>query len=357
MKRTHFGPDHILSYPCITDHLPGIGGTIKAEPAHFVVEEIPLYHPGGEGEHIYVRLTREGWTTRDLTKKLADLFGLHLRDIGCAGLKDKHAQVTQTFSLRLHKQDPETVVQDIEDALPVKVHWARRHRNKLKPGHLLANSFHIVVLDPEPGAMEQASIISEALDARGLPNYFGRQRFGMRGDNAERGRRILLGQWRPRQRWRRRFLLFSYQSALFNLWLKERIERGWFEQLLTGDIAKKVRTGGLFEVTEIKAEQPRFEERTITYTGPIYGSRMRWATGEPGKLERKILEGAGITTEMLHRAGLSGNRRPARLFVDDLTIEPHAQGLLFSFTLPKGSYATNVLREFMKAESDLAEEG
>jgi len=56
--------------PFITADLPGIGGEIKAEPAHFVVDEIPLYEPMGEGEHIYVCLTREGWTTRALQKRL-----------------------------------------------------------------------------------------------------------------------------------------------------------------------------------------------------------------------------------------------------------------------------------------------
>jgi tRNA pseudouridine13 synthase len=333
----------------ITADLPGIGGEIKAEPAHFVVEEIPLYEPMGEGEHIYVCLTREGWTTRALQKRLTDLFGLCEVDVGCAGLKDKHARVTQTFSLLLRDMDEATVTRRIREALPVEVAWARRHRNKLRRGHLLGNRFHIVVLHPEQEAMAQAETIAQALQAHGLPNFYGAQRFGIDGDNARRGREVLLGRG-PRERWLRRFLLSAYQAALFNAWLTERIRRGWFERLLTGDIAKKTDTGGLFEVREAEVEFPRFERREITYTGPIYGARMRWASGEPGELEQMVLETAEVTTEMLRRTRLDGSRRPARLFLDDLRIEPHPEGLLFTFTLPKGAYATTVLREFMKTE-------
>jgi tRNA pseudouridine13 synthase len=220
---------------------------------------------------------------------------------------------------------------------------------------LLGNHFRIVLLHPEPEAMARAEVIAQALQAHGLPNFYGVQRFGIDGDNAQRGREVLLGRG-PRERWLKRFLLSAYQAALFNVWLIERIRRGWFERLLTGDIAKKTDTGGLFEVMEAAVELPRFQKGEITYTGPIYGTRMRWASGEPGALERMVLETAEVTTEMLRRARLDGSRRPARLFLSDLSIELRSNGLLFTFTLPKGAYATTLLREFMKTEVALPEE-
>jgi tRNA pseudouridine13 synthase len=341
--------DQVTSPPFLTADLPGIGGQIKAEPAHFVVEEVPLYEPVGEGEHVYVCLTREGWTTRALQERLVALFGLREVDVGCAGLKDKHARVTQTFSLLLQDVDEATVARHIEESLPVEVVWARRHRNKLRRGHLLGNRFCIVVLDPQPEAMARAGAIAQALQAHGLPNFYGVQRFGINGDNARQGREVLVGRG-PRKQWLRRFLLSAYQAALFNAWLTERIRRDWFERVLTGDIAKKTDTGGLFEVEDAEVELPRFQRGEITTTGPIYGARMRWAGGEPGELERKVLEAAGVTAEMLRRARLDGSRRPARLLLNDLCIEPHPDGLLFTFSLPKGAYATTVLREFMKTE-------
>jgi len=341
--------------PFITADLPGIGGEIKAEPAHFVVEEIPLYEPVGQGEHVYVRLTRQGWTTRALQQQLIRLFDLREVDVGCAGLKDKHARVTQTFSLLLRDVDETTVAYRIQEALPVEVVWARRHRNKLRRGHLLGNRFRIVVLHPEPEAMARAEATAQALQKHGLPNFYGAQRFGIEGDNAQRGREVLFGRG-PRERWLKRFLLSAYQAALFNDWLTERIQRGWFERLLTGDIAKKTDTGGLFEVMDAAIELPRFRQKEITYTGPIYGARMLWASGEPGDLERRVLEATEVTTEMLRQARLDGSRRPARLFLSDLSIEPHPDGLLFTFTLPKGAYATTVLRESMKTEVALPDE-
>lgn len=331
----------------ITADLPGVGGEIKAVPAHFVVKEIPLYEPAGEGEHVYVCLTREGWTTRALQKRLAGLFDLRVVDVGCAGLKDKLARVTQTFSLLLPGMDEVTVARRIQEALPVEVAWARRHRNKLRAGHLLGNRFRVVVRHPEPDAMARAGGIVRALQARGVPNYYGVQRFGVNGDNALRGRKVLLG-YGPRERWLKRFLLSTYQSALFNAWLSERIRRGWFARLLSGDIAKKTDTGGLFDVVDVEVEGCRFQEGEITYTGPIYGARMRWASGEPGELERQVLEAADVTIEMLRRGRLDGSRRTARLFPWELDVELHPDGLLFALALPKGAYATTILREFMK---------
>jgi tRNA pseudouridine13 synthase len=338
--------------PYFTADLPGVGGEIKVEPAHFVVEEIPLYEPSGEGQHVYVRLTREGWTTRALQNELAQLFDLRDVDVGCAGRKDKHARTTQTFSLNMPNADEAEVARRIEDELPVELAWVQRHRNKIKTGHLLGNRFRIVVLGPGEDALPRAEAVVQALHQRGLPNVYGPQRFGREGDNAARGREILFTGRGPRKRWLRRLLLRAYQSALFNTWLVRRIERGWFERLLTGDVAKKLDTGGLFEVEDAQAEQPRFERDEITYTGPIYGSRMWWATGEPGDLEHEILEQAGVTEELLDRAHLNGSRRRARLLLDDLTVKPHADGLLLTFSLPKGSYATTVLREVMKGASE-----
>lgn len=337
--------------PYATADLPGVGGQIKVEPGHFVVEEMPLYEPSGEGQHVYVRLTRQEWTTRSLARELEQIFDLRDVDVGFAGRKDKHARTTQTFSLNLPNVDESTVAQRIEESLPVEVEWVRRHRNKMRAGHLLGNCFRIVLLDPDQPALDKADPIAETLKERGLPNFYGPQRFGKYGDNAERGRDILLTGEGPRKRWLRRLLLRAYQSALFNTWLVARIDRGWFARVLVGDIAKKLDTGGLFEVEDVEAAGPRFDRGEITYTGPIYGSRMWWAEGDPGGLEREVLERAEVTERMLAREHLNGSRRRARLLLDDLEVTEHPDGLSFTFSLPKGSYATTVLREFTKGDA------
>jgi len=338
--------------PYISPGDPGIGGLLKAEAECFVVEEIPLYEPEGEGEHVYLRLTRCGWTTRDIHKSLAKLFGLRAVDVGYAGLKDKHARVTQTFSLALRDTDEATVAQRVREALPFEVVWARRHKNKLKSGHLLGNCFRILVVEPHEDALSRAGAIRRTLEQRGLPNFYGAQRFGTHGRNEQKGREALMGKG-PREKWLRKLLLSAYQSALFNAWLVERIRKGWFETLLQGDVAKKTDTGGLFEVEDAVLESERFRERAITYTGPIYGAKMRWATGKPGDLEQEVLSSKGVSVETLNRARLNGSRRTARLFVGDLEIEEHPRGVCFTFSLPKGSYATTLMREFTKSGEGL----
>ena len=118
---------------------------------HFIVEEIPLYEPVGEGQHLYVNLTKVGLTTKELQQRLTSLFELGKNDVGFAGMKDKYAQTTQTFSLSLGHIDDATIneaAERIRENIPVIVHWARRHQNKLKPGHLIGNQFRITVTGP-----------------------------------------------------------------------------------------------------------------------------------------------------------------------------------------------------------------
>ena len=153
--------------PYVSEGLPGIGGVIKTEPADFEVVEIPLYEPSGEGPHIYVTIRREGQTTRTLQRTLADAFGVQPRDVGYAGLKDKAARCTQTFSLPLATENPDAVAAQLGEGLGMEVLGVRRHRNKLKPGHLLGNRFRVRVRGgcDDPGPRIEA--IVEIIGAQG----------------------------------------------------------------------------------------------------------------------------------------------------------------------------------------------
>jgi tRNA pseudouridine13 synthase len=339
--------------PYITPELPGAGGQLEAEPAHFVVEEIPLYEAGGSGAHLYVSLTREGWNTRRVADALADLFGLSRRDVGFAGLKDRNARCTQTFSLPgLASQDAAR----IEPALPFQVNWARQHSNKLKVGHLLGNRFHITVTDlavPPEDALSRSRAIAAAIAQRGVPNFFGPQRFGWEGGNVAKGRAALLGQGSRRDPWLAKLLVSAYQSHLFNRYLVRRIEAGLFGQVIEGDVCKKADTGGMFDVQDAAAEQLRYVRGEITFTGPLYGKKMWAAKGQAAALEASVLAEAGLDDEDLRRARVDGTRRPARLWLPVVELAANAQGLRVAFVLPKGAYATVVLREFIKSEQGL----
>ena len=311
------------------------------------MEELPLYEPAGTGRHLYVRLKRSGWNTQDLARELGGLFHLKETDVGWAGLKDKDAVTIQTFSLNLENIHGDEAAGLIVGHLPVEILSVGRHKNKLKTGHLLGNRFSILLRETPPDAAVLAEAIAAAVRRRGLPNYYGPQRFGSEGDNAKRGREVLLGRG-PRQKWLRRFLLSAFQADLFNQYAAQRVERGWFQLLKRGDVAKKLDTGGLFDVEDESAEQPRLDAGAITYTGPIFGRKMRRAGGEPGDLEQSLLDANEVTPDLLARARLDGSRRAVRLYPHELEIREHEHGLLFSFALPKGSYATTLLREFTR---------
>lgn len=340
--------------PFITPELPGIGGVIKLRPEHFRVEELPLYLPSGQGEHLYLVLEREGWNTRDLAKRLAAIFGVTEDGVGHAGLKDKRAWVSQTFSVQIQGLEPEAARAKAAEALgrldpPVSVVTAARHGNKLKAGHLLGNRFQVVVSQLDDQADAQARAVAMVLEESGLPNYFGPQRFGRQGDNATQGLAILTGRG-PREKWLRKLLLSAWQSEVFNQWLARRVMDGDFARLLPGDVAKKTDTGGLFIVEDVETEAPRLERREITYTGPLMGAKLRWAEAEAGRRERAALAATGVDEAQLKKAGLQGGRRPARIWPQGLSIAPHPEGLVFAFLLPKGAYATTLLREFCKLE-------
>lgn len=344
-------PDTDHELPFVTPDLAGVGGELKSSPEHFVVEELPLYAPSGTGEHVYLTLTRAGWSTRDLAVELARVAGIGERDVGYAGLKDKVARATQTFSLSW-RGDPDELGRRVEGELGVAVGSAMRHGNKLRSGHLLGNRFEIVVTNAIDGALDRARAIGARLSATGIANFYGEQRLGARGEHARRGARDLPA---PKRTFASRFALNAFQAELFNRVVVRRMERGWFERVLAGDVAKKLVNGALFDVVDEAAEAPRALAREIVATGPIFGAKTKPAHAEPGALEGEVLAESGFRLEDFARARLDGTRRAARVFLADLDVAEHALGLRVAFRLPKGSYATVVLREFTKRGVELGE--
>jgi len=340
--------------PYATPELPGIGGVLRAQPDHFVVEEIPLYEPEGEGQHLYVNITRAGLTTKEIESACMRLFDLRREHVGYSGLKDKEARTTQTFSIDLGAHsgiDAAVVTERLEGALGVQVNWTKCHRNRLKIGHLLGNRFEIVVSAPQcapPECLARCHRIAQQLVAHGLPNYFGPQRMGKNGLNVAQGLGILHGTLRKQDKWLRQFLVSSVQSFLCNRYLAERVRMGAFARLLSGDVAKKYATGGMFDVVDLDSEQPRYAAHEISFTAPIYGPKMWAAELDAGVLEATVLEESGLSVEDFARVRASGTRRLGRLLVDDLAVQEHPAGVLVTFSLTKGAYATTVLREFIK---------
>jgi len=339
----------VTHLPYSTHNLAGTGGAIKAEPGHFIVEEQLAYEANGQGSHVFVTLRREGQTTKNILDRLGQMFSLKNVDIGVAGLKDKEARVTQTFSLNLPGYDCDKIEKQIFSEGDLELVNIARHNHKIKTGHLRGNRFTIILSDVSADAVEHIEKIIKILVKEGLPNFYGPQRFGTKGDNAEQGRDCLFGKGK-RDPWLNRFLISSYTSELFNRYLLKRIEKNSLQKILRGDVAKKCATGGLFDVEDVKAEQQRFQKKEITFTGPIYGSKMRWASNEAGDIEKEIFEEENLSLELFKKKKVPGSRRVALLYIDAISYKSTPEGLRVEFFLPKGSYATVVLREIMKEE-------
>jgi len=332
--------------PTVTPELPGIGGRLRVSSDDFDVREIPAYLPEGRGSHTYVRVEKVGRTTRDLVTLLAAA-GAPERAIGVAGLKDKVARTEQWLSVPNAHAD---AIAALEQADGVEVLEVSRHRNKLGIGHLLGNRFRIRVRDVDPAAHARATAILAALAQRGTPNYVGPQRFGRFGRNAVDGYRELLGQDVPGGHRLRRFFVAALQSQLFNQLLAERVRDGTYTRVVRGDWARKHDTGGTFEVLDPDTESPRAEALAISATLPLYGSKVRLSGGDAGEAEARLLQRLGLQWAQFRSR--RGDRRITRIATLEADIVSDGDDLVVSFMLPKGSYATTLMRELMKVEVD-----
>lgn len=134
---------HITPAVYLTAEIPGIGGTLKACPEDFLVEELPLYTPSGEGEHIYLLVEKRGMNAMEMYGLIAKHFRVKRSAVGYAGLKDKQAITRQVVSVHTPGKTVDDFPHFSHDQ--VKILWADQHDNKLRRGHLAGNRFSIKV--------------------------------------------------------------------------------------------------------------------------------------------------------------------------------------------------------------------
>ncbi len=385
-----------------------VAGVIKSDYEDFVVEEVPLYAACGEGTHVYFQIEKRGLSTMQAVSDLSRALGLRRIDVGYAGLKDARAVTRQWMSIE--HIDPLRLQQL---SIPrLRVLQITRHRNKLKLGHLRGNRFDIRVRGAPHARAAQIADALDQLARRGVPNYFGEQRFGGRGDGGRIGAAIVRGDldealdlilgrpgphdrgqvlrarqlyeqgqyeqaaraWPPMFRDQRRalkallaggkrrrafaavdpglrrFFVSAFQSELFNRVLAARLPRG-LGQLQVGDLAWVHANGAVFQVEAVEREQPRADAFEISPTGPLFGYRMTQPAGAAAELEARILADERLELSAFRAPQLraKGARRPLRFEPRDaaLRLDEDARGpyLGLTFELPRGCYATTLLRE------------
>jgi tRNA pseudouridine13 synthase len=327
-----------------------IDAQIGPLPEDFVVDEIPLYPLSGAGEHVYVRIEKRGYTTPAMVRAVTRAAGVDERDVGYAGLKDKHAVTRQWLSLPSKARPPSEW--QLPEGLAVVEHT--RHSNKLRTGHLLGNRFRITLVTEDLAALEKAAPVAESLRARGLFNYYGGQRFGRRGD----GLRQALVWLREGAKLHGvpRFLSKLYpsviQAEVFNRYFSARRAIG-LERLLLGEVVRLNNAGAMFSVEDTEREAPRLASGDIHLTGPIFGPKARPTSADAAALERSQLQELGLDQEACEKLArvAPGTRRDLLAKVTELELRWAGVGRLeLEFSLPSGSYATEVIRQFTHSQ-------
>lgn len=323
-------------------------GRYKTTPEDFVVDELPAYEPSGQGDHAFLWIEKRGLSTIDLLDELGRRLDRHPKSFGVAGLKDAQAVSRQWVSVEhVDTRAVEALRGDRFAVLRVA-----RHGNKLKLGHLRGNRFSITLRGTAPDDLARAQHNLAELQRVGVPNYFGEQRFGKRGANLQKGLDILHGDpvQFARKMPRRVFglVLSAVQSELFNRVVMKRLQG--LGTLLAGDLAFLHRNGATFPIEDPAREQPRADSFEISPSGPMPGPKMAVPDGEPRALEVAALEELGVDPDRfwdLPFGVAAGERRPLRIPVTECAAEAVEGGLRLQFALPRGSYATSVLRELL----------
>jgi tRNA pseudouridine13 synthase len=317
---------------------------LRRTPDDFRVDEILGYDADGEGEHALLWVEKRDANTDWVARELARFAGVPPLNVGYAGLKDRHAVTRQAFTVQLAgKLDPDW------SAFPhaeVKVLASTRHKRKLKRGALRGNRFVLVLRDVR-GERTRAEEVLQAIATRGVPNYFGEQRFGHEGGNVAQARAMFTG--RRVDRDKRSILLSAARSHIFNSVLAARVERDAWDKPLEGEIWSLAGSRSWFGPEPFDDKlAARLAQGDIHPSGPLWGQGDPPTTSVAGDLEREIAGAYTDLTEGLVAARMEQERRPLRLlpkdlrwrWLDDETLE-------LGFELPAGAYATVVARELI----------
>lgn len=319
------------------------GGALKRTPADFVVEEIPAYRPSGSGAHTYLWIEKEDVDGPALVREVARRLRVPEREVGCAGMKDRRAVTRQWLSVPSVPEASLAALDGPCGAGRITLLEASRHGNKLRTGHLHGNRFTIRVRERDPALDGLAAEALAGAARQGFANTFGPQRFGG-GRTVVAGQEVLAGS--PRHKRRMRALgVSAVQSFLFNHWLARRVADGLVRRALTGDVLRRRETGGVFVCDDPEVDTARLVAGELVLTGPLPGSRYRQALGLSWERDAALLAEAGLDGEAFGRVGRigRGTRRPALAWPTETATHRDADGLVLSFALPSGCYASVLL--------------
>ncbi|WP_280952809.1 tRNA pseudouridine(13) synthase TruD [Salinicola sp. CPA57] len=346
-------PPTVDSWPpnwCYVAGMPTVAGDYRQRAEDFQVEEQFDFTPEGQGEHLWLWLEKRGSTTPDLARLLARAVDIPVRDVGFSGLKDRDAVTRQWFSLALPGREPPPGWKAGLAERHVECLEAVRHPRKLKRGVHRANRFRLRI----QGEAIASSATRERWDrlvADGVPNYFGPQRFGPAGRNLHRARQLLARGWRKRQD-PQGLLLSTARSYLFNAVLSARVADGSWCVPQPGDVLNLDGTASRFACETIDQQLlARAQAGDLHPTGPLWGKGRLESLADVAGRETAIATGFAELADGLIQAGVRQDRRSLRLRLADASWEAADDAVWLSFSLPRGAFATSVLRELFQHPS------
>ncbi len=325
---------------------PPVSGVIRAQTEDFIVEERLGFEPDGGNAHFLVRVEKRNANTLHVQRGLAGMVGRPVAEVGFAGMKDRRAVARQWFTVPAVKgAEPE--VGAAGDGFEVIAVYP--HSRKLRRGALAGNRFCIRVRDL---AGDTAALVARIgqLESRGYPNYFGVQRFGIDGANLARMRQWLAGGALPRAREGRSFVLSSARALGFNAVLAQRVADGSWDRLLPGEVVNLAGRGSVFLAAELDdVLHERCRKGEIAPTGPLCGAGGVQPVGVAGEVEGAALAPLQPLPERLIGAGLRSERRPLVVRPAGMRHRLTRDHLELDFELPRGSFATSLVRELLNA--------
>jgi len=314
-------------------------GNIKTQADDFIVEEQLPFQADGTGEHAFIQIQKQGENTDYVARALARIANVRQRDIGFAGLKDRHGLTTQWFSVWLPgKVDPDWSEIETDN---IKVLQTTRHSRKLKRGVLTGNQFQVLIRNFS-GDNQYCQQQLEQIKNQGFPNYFGEQRFGLQGQNINTAFALFAGT-RKIKRQQRGIYLSAARSYLFNHILNHRVKAHNWNQVLENDILMFADSKSYFKVETL--DDPLLQR---VNNGVLHPTACLYGKGEVLADEMAVIEKYHELMAGLIKFDLKCDRRVLRVIPQNLQWQfLNPQQLRLSFFLPAGSYATALLREII----------
>jgi len=368
---------------------PGIRGALKEQVNDFVVKELAS-HDTGDGEHIIVKLRKQNMTTLEAIGKLSNMLHISRDRIGYAGNKDKRAVTEQYISIQGVSE--EDVRQIFTDEFDIEVIGEGNH---IGLGNLSANRFEILIRDlnlPIEDIRNRSLKIVDELEGK-FPNYFGDQRFGSaRPITHQVGRHILRGEYekavwtyiakpydseyksirKTRQKlWESRDPedaaekfpeSYRYEKTLlYHLTKNEGDYQGAIKRLPEGLQQLFVHAYQSWIFNRVLSNLLEDEWFDPEYEIPLVGFKTDLKDNKPENMIEEILEEEGVSQEDFRlqdfpelrskgsfRRAFADFRNFEILEIEEDDLNMTQNKMRVKFDLPKGCYATVLLREVMK---------